>query len=458
MRKLFDIVNPNFFSILSSPNKEIYVECLFKIYESIDSVDEDFLTEKTILIHKLVDFFDNYKKVIKEDDEVASTGREKANLVLKKLKDTGWIGEEELGDYKVSIHFFDYSLTMLETLEKICYGVGEDYSRDIFEIYATISAMETDNALDVLISTYEKTKSLISKLKNLRANIYRYYQDIITNKSERQLQETLVSLLEDYKSHFFDKAYFSLKTKDSLSRHKRTILKKIAQIADDDSKIDILANLALNENKKPNYNEAYFYVEEMIRFIEDSFAKLDLLMAQIDRKNEQYINAATKKILYLTTDGLDIKSLVNRFLRGVITDEITNDELQMLVNLVPIKNLDPDSLYTPRNYNPSASSQELIQYTDEEREWIITHSLNSIAYSMNFNFEKINDFAQHLLANITEIEAKDVSIINNNDYIKLILLFIYSKRENASYRCVPLEQYITNNFAYFQNFIIRRKK
>jgi hypothetical protein len=129
-----------------------------------------------------------------------------------------------------------------------------------------------------------------------------------------------------------------------------------------------------------------------------------------------------------------------------------------LVNLVAIKNLDAESLYTPRNYNPQASTSELVAYTEAERMWIIEHSLSSIVYSMNFNFEKINDYANNILQDQLEIEAKDVSILDNSDYIKLILLFIYSKREKACYRCESLNQFVTNNFAYFQNFIIRRKK
>ena len=36
MAKLFKTLNPNFFNILSSPNQEIYVDCIFIIYDALE--------------------------------------------------------------------------------------------------------------------------------------------------------------------------------------------------------------------------------------------------------------------------------------------------------------------------------------------------------------------------------------------------------------------------------------
>ena len=48
-----------------------------------------------------------------------------------------------------------------------------------------------------------------------------------------------------------------------------------------------------------DYNEAFHYIEDRLRFVTDSFASLEHLILAIDRKNEQYISAAAAKIFIL---------------------------------------------------------------------------------------------------------------------------------------------------------------
>lgn len=58
MNKLFDVINPNFFNVLSSPNKEIYVDCIFIIYESLDSVEDSFQGDREFVMQRLIHYFD----------------------------------------------------------------------------------------------------------------------------------------------------------------------------------------------------------------------------------------------------------------------------------------------------------------------------------------------------------------------------------------------------------------
>jgi len=461
MKKLFDIVNPKFFSILSSPNKEFYCECLFKLSEIIDSAESDFETKKEDIVRSLCIFFENSNNmkdtIINEDGETYKTLNEKASFVLRKLKDCGWIGEEELGDYKVSLHFYDYSFIMLEALEKICYGDADNYSRDIFDIYSIIDNFETDDPIDVIELTYKKTKDLIKRLQNIKGNIYRYYHDLLVNKNDVELKKLLEDLLLDYKMNFFDKSYYNLKTSDSYYRHKRHILIKIKQIADNEILIDEIASRALKDGKFNDYNDAYYHYQGLVDFVFNSFTKLDFLMEQIEVKNEQYINAMTQKILFLTNDSSNIKGILSRFLKALISDEITFDVVSQYFNLNFFKNLDMDSLYKPRLYVDHATMNELINYTEEEKEWLIRSKISSIIDKTKYNIDNINSFAENLLLSVDELEAKDVLLQTDDDYIRLILLFVYSRSTNANYECISKDEFVTNNFAYFKNFIIRRR-
>ncbi|MDR4968478.1 MAG: hypothetical protein RG740_02535, partial [Acholeplasmataceae bacterium] len=58
MAHLFDRINSNFFSVLSSPNKKTYIDCIFIIYHSIDTIEDAFQGDREYIVQKLIDYFD----------------------------------------------------------------------------------------------------------------------------------------------------------------------------------------------------------------------------------------------------------------------------------------------------------------------------------------------------------------------------------------------------------------
>ena len=107
MAHLFDRLNSNFFSVLSSPNKLIYIDCIFIIYYAIDSVEDAFQGDREFIVSRLQEYFDDKPQqsfIDIDEDDPARTSRQKATHVINVLKKNGWIGEEELGDYKTSLN------------------------------------------------------------------------------------------------------------------------------------------------------------------------------------------------------------------------------------------------------------------------------------------------------------------------------------------------------------------
>ena len=122
MAHLLDMIPTNFFSVLASPNRKTYIDCIFIIYHASDSIEDAFQGEREFIISKLVDYFDEEQDDLIPDDldeEVARTSRQKAVYVINTLKNYGWIGEEELGNYKTSLNLFDYSIHIIDVLERI---------------------------------------------------------------------------------------------------------------------------------------------------------------------------------------------------------------------------------------------------------------------------------------------------------------------------------------------------
>lgn len=324
MAQLFERLPYSFFSVLASPNKEIYIDCIMIIYQAVDSIEDAFQGDREYIVGKLVDYFDERADELfedVEDDEVAHTARQKAVHVINVLKQTGWLGEEELGDYKTSLNLFDYSIQLIDTLIRIQNNTQNEYTGEIYTVYSLLSSFSVEEGIGVLEQASLKTSDIIRKLKALKANIYRFYYDITKKRSKDDLHELLEKLLVEYKQNFFDSAYYNLKTTDSLSRYKRGILETVSSIIHNEDMMDDLAKHVMQKKRIDDYNEAFAEVESKLRYISDSFNALERLILSIDKKNEQYVTAAASKILFLTNQSDDIEGIFNRLFQIVIKEK-----------------------------------------------------------------------------------------------------------------------------------------
>jgi hypothetical protein len=188
MNKLFDVINPNFFNVLSSPNKEIYVDCIFIIYDSLDSVEDAFQGDREFVMQRLIHYFDEMElKGVNEFDD-NRTSRQKATAVINYFKESGWLGEEELGDYKTSLNLFDYTIKIVDTLRSIKDRDQIEYTGEIFTVYSVLQNFVLEEGLGIIEQAYDSTNQIIKNLKGLKANIYRYYYDITLNQDAQDLQ------------------------------------------------------------------------------------------------------------------------------------------------------------------------------------------------------------------------------------------------------------------------------
>ncbi len=459
MAHLFDKINSNFFSVLSSPNKKTYIDCIFIIYRAIDSIEDAYQGDREFIVSKLVDYFDDQPSddfLDIEEDEPARTSRQKSLHVINVLKKNGWLGEEELGNYKTSLNLFDYSIQIIDILEGIQNNRQSEYTGEIFTVYSLLSSFSIDEGIGVLEQAYQKTNDIIRKLKSLKANIYRYYYDITKKQSKQDLQILLEKLLIEYKQNFFDSAYYNLKTTDSLPRYKRAILESISNIRNNEVAMDELAQMVQKVKRIKDYNEAFLYIEDRLRFITDSFTALEHLILAIDRKNEQYISAAAAKILFFTNQSDDIEGIFNRLFTIVLGQK--DFDYTTLFYLTQARNLDTNSLYNQRRMRAETIAEEIIfdesSISDEYRQEKIKALLKNNIYGK----KEIDEHVKSLLDGNPSIEAAQINLETQEDFVKLILIFLYSKSIGMHYDVDPLGKECRNNFVTFQNFRIKEVK
>lgn len=459
MAHLFDTIHPNFFSVLSSPNKKTYVDCIFIIYHTIDTIEDAFQGDRELIIQRLIDYFEDQSDdefVDTEEDEPTRTARQKAVHVINVLKKNGWLGEEELGDYRTSLNLFDYSIQIIDMLESVAYHRQSEYTGEIYTVFSLLSSFSIDEGIGVLEQAYQKTQDILRKLKSLKANIYRYYYDITKKNNRNDLQNLLEKLLIEYKQNFFDSAYYNLKTTDSLPRYKRSILEVIARIQNDEDMMDQLAYKVQSVKRIDDYNEAFHYIEDCLHYITDSFAALEHLILAIDRKNEQYISAAAAKILFLTNKSDDIEGIFNRLFRIILSQKDIN--YNQLFFLSQIRNFDTGSLYNQRRMRIEPIPEEIMFDDDLITEEYRREKIKALLKNNIYGKKEIDEHVKFLLGDAKSIDASHIPIETQEDYVKLILIFLYSKSVGMHYDVELLNHECQNHFVTFQNFRIKEVK
>lgn len=459
MAHLLDMIPTNFFSVLSSPNRKTYIDCIFIIYHASDSIEDAFQGEREFIIQKLVDYFDEGEDELildEDEEEPLRTSRQKAVSVINTLKNYGWIGEEELGNYKTSLNLFDYSIHIIDVLERIKNNQQTEYTGEIYTVYSLLSSFNEDEGFGVLEQAHQKTNDILRKLKALKANIYRYYYDITRQKTGQNLQHLLEKLLIEYKQNFFDSAYYNLKTTDSLSRYKRAILSQVSRILNDEVMMETLTEHVMRIKHIEDFNEAYHMIENKLIYISESFTALEYLIQAIDRKNEQYISAAAAKIMFFTNQSDDIEGIFNRLFKIVLDQK--GFDYSSLFNLIQIKNIDTQSLYNQRRIRMESIPEEILfdpdSITDEFRQEKIKMLLKNNIYGK----KEIDTFVKDLLKDRTSMDACDIPLDTQEDYVRLILIFLYSKSTGMHYDIEMTKKVCQKEQITFQNFKIKGVK
>ncbi|MDV3196114.1 MAG: DUF5716 family protein [Candidatus Phytoplasma stylosanthis] len=277
MTNLFRIIKSNFFQILSSINKEIYIDCLF-ILDKLANEDEEFNINKDIALNFLEKYFQEKSKILVRENndelEFIKNNRQKALKVISLFKRNGWLAEERISFNITNLHFFDYSIEMIFFLKKTINKIKPESIENIYSIYYLLKSSFLEKNFNILKEIAIITKNILIKLKILKANIYFFYNQLINTNFDYNLNKILEQLLLNYKKNFFDSSYYILKTTNNFSKYR------------------IKINLMLNKIESKNFSF------EEIDEIKKNLKLIDKLTQIIDQKNEQYLQISCNRILF----------------------------------------------------------------------------------------------------------------------------------------------------------------
>ena len=459
---MFHIIDEHFFVPLASPNKVVYWECICKLFSVMDH-QLSFGVERDALVEELQYYFEQTQAAeLTGEDVEGKTARDKANWMLRKLENYGWIDIETDKSYVQRINFKEYAVKVIRTLLEIAEGKQIEYQGYIYTIYSLVRSA-TDNPGIVLLSIVENTDMLITGLKNLSSSIKHYIDELTRYKTPAEIMNVLFN---DYIENIVDKAYHRLLTSDNVSKFRPEIIERLESKSRSKSYVEkASAELAgIREIPKDEAEElVYHYIHQVI----DAFQNMDEILSEINRKNTQYQRAAINRAKFYLIGGEDVRGQVKEILSGM-NEEINRENIDLggiyriefmdeLIRIYSSAVLDEKSFYTPIEGKKTFEPEKILEEEPDQafRNEKMRRMLQKLARVLNP--EKVNGYVEKQLGDRQEMLASELPLENTDDFVKMIYIRLYGQRKNMKYT-VAVKEMMQKNGYQFTDFTIHRKE
>lgn len=464
---LFNIIPEDFFKPLTSKYKSTYIDCIRLIYNTYKT-ELSFGVDKEVILSELENYFDNESNtdlIFDEDEEVAKDSRSKANGILRRLKDSGWIEYELSNDHKVKVNLFDYAATMIESFNKIIKNEEVEYQSLVSQIHATLLNQEAYvKPYEYIIKRVaENTEELMIGLKKLNTNIKKYI-DAITN------EKTAGEIVQDFFVYHKDigsKAYHRIKTSDNISHFRTAIIENLYNILNDKNIFERAVSGYMEVEQEAEKGQAVDLLRRQILSIISAFRNYDDIISEIDNKNARYIGSAVARAKFLLTNTNNAEGKISKIL-AYLSDELNKDEdlnlydeiddsLFEVFNIFPQGYIDSDSLYVVPISKRMSLPQELsttlgISVAERELRKLVQQEKNRNRFSRR----NINAYVEELLKDNNGILASTLPLEGKRDLIKIIFISLYGKDKNSIYKTTQCNELINVNDFRFCDFLIER--
>jgi hypothetical protein len=474
---LFTIIPDNFFSILASPNREIYADALVVLFQSLKT--DELAMKKSDYVRTLRDKATNeiLKFDLAADEDSEMSDEEEANqisnqtlatktaAIVRRLEETGWIDIQIDGnDFEEYIALPSYSIQFLELINEIITKREGEYVSLVHATYSELR-LEDDHPDEFMYATlmraYENTRELRTELVTLGHSIR-----IFQNRLGRvfSTNSILHDYFDNYKDHVSDRYYHPLKTFDSVAKFKRPIVMILQRWLRDEEIRALLVNQALIYTRKKSPTEVERDLITKINYICDMYDTLSEMINQIDEKHQDYTKSSASKILYLNAQDKTIKGHLDNIFRyyaqgvlsGVGIVPLVRD-MQEAIVLNQQGFIDTDSVTLPivRQYRQESEPLSIIDFGDVS-DMLMRGFLDETRNV--FTDDRVYDFMETAFGDSSEMRIEEISLPDFDAFILLILASLKTNDENCFYTMEMEDGQIISQGYSLPRFIFKRKE
>ncbi len=451
---IFNHIPENLFSILAGPLKDLHAGLLFLIFDQYQR------TIYTIPRETVIDLFCEYLETAGPaagwpDGELAELetagdnldpppsslpqdGRERASHFLRKFIDAQWVIQEQHHDYSLNITLPDYSLYLLETLNKIRTGYRMEFRGRVLSVYQNLTGEDSLSYI-ALQQAHESTAELIKGLTSLNHSIKKYTEKLLEMEKPRDI---ISQIFDEYQTKILGEQYYRLKTSEHISKYRTGILGRVKEWQANRPEIINQAERMITEKQAATRGEAENMIYGWLEAIEESFTGMDDILAEIDRRNSQYARSAVEKLRFQMQQGRGIEQQLVTLLRYLARraredgeQEELPDQVERSLRLFRQQAVDELSVKMPAR-GKKVHNPQPIRITEIDRS-VRAGKLKRFRERVDqeITVDEINRYVTGELLRDRESMPLSASPLRTREqWVKLIYILLYSRSRRAKFK------------------------
>ena len=435
---LFETIPGNFFSVLSSRNKELYVDALMLLYRlfkyELNIVTSDYLSA-------LIGLLENRSYELEDDDEETEGGlslNTKARLILNRLAETGWVDRENMdGSFVEVITPRAYAIQVMQLLHDLSNEQVGEYNSLVFSTYSALREArenQQNQMYEAVLNARANTEKLLQELKTLYHGIRGHLKRI---QGLSDINTLLRDHFDEYKA-LADRIYHPIKTMDSVHRYIAPIREVLQDTLGDADLMDSMRKRAMSIRRYNSEEEAGFEIINAIDYVLDAYQSLGRLVNEIDKKHSSYTKLSVDTIRYHMSADQTISGNLVTLLKKVATSsgEEREETLTCMEQRIRINRqefLDGRSLWRKSAKNRMFSEEPLTvnrdgRLTDDEARHLMNYIRN------DYSLQHIKKYLDELFGEKGTVSTAEMEIEDDREFILLLLALIRAGERNAGFK------------------------
>ena len=468
--ELFDVLPERFFGLLAGKCRRIYAEAGLCLYEQYRLAQ--FGIEQEILRDKFQELIESWAEagVAYEDEDFsakdagAEESRAKANHMIRRMKEFGWLDYEQRENFKIFILLPHYSSRLWGLFANLCEGRAVEYQRFAFTTYQVLSGEAAKVQPSMAVLEAERlAEEFVEELRILLNNIKSKMEQV---SAQTSLQDVLSHHFVEYRADIVDRSYHRLKTSDHVSRYRIRILQEVQEIRQNKERLRALCDDAVRRQLADSVEAAEYRMNASLQTIEEIYRGFDDMFAQIDRRHNQYVRASYERALYLQQAGsARTESMIAGVLLAIAEAREERTEVGGLPRLFRLQGMDmllPASRYVPRKkriLEPAAATP--VRDVDEAlRARVRRESAERVARGISR--QKIEAWILDVLGQRGSMEIEELLTILREtaepDLLQLLYVYLYGHDELAKYQLGKHKEIREQDTIRYSNRTVRRRE
>lgn len=469
---IFDYIESNMFSVLSSKDKKTNFNLLIKIKNYIETSGENHVNKEEIIDY-LNQYILDYINLELNDENgepiLTSSSIDKVRYKVKQFTKCGWLSEDSDNDFNHYISLTDVALEILKSLENIIKKETStiEYTGFTYNIYTIVKNFTMERATELIEQINLARDNLSNSLQGLNTRIKKFLKKLLENKNVTP-ESILFELTDNYGSKVAFTVFDNLKSRDNPNKYSNEIISGLEKLLDEGEGgplnrlvLNYIVTKKLENNPEGSRIARDFFIDSINNTI-NFYQNIENVISFIDQSNSKYLSNTKNILNFILNNSKDVEGEINNVLKLIKKiDEVVNKNVNFTFKDISyISPVDEESLYKARNYKNVKIEAEAIEdnLTEEEKEL----ALKEIKLNDEFSRKNINKFIMQILdeklANEnSSFSIKDFADLDNKSLIKFFLAFAYSEAKDIDYLVEVDDTYLNINNHKLNNLTFRGK-